>query len=123
MLNSVPTTSVEFSTYLLPRYLPSPCVLWARSADYGWMAEHRGTHSYRISPSGKFAVWTRSDADTPSVTRLVSLPEHNVIETLEDNAELHAKIDALKLAPVEFFEVEIEEGVASTCEWIKLKVK
>ena len=74
-------------------------------------SEHRGTHSYRISPSGKFAVWTRSDADTPSVTSLVSLPEHNVIKTLEDNAELHAKIDALELAPVEFFDVEIEEGV------------
>ena len=74
-------------------------------------SEHRGTHSYRISPSGKFAVWTRSDADTPSVTRLVSLPDHTIIKTLEDNAELHTKIDALKLAPVEFFEVEISEGI------------
>ena len=74
-------------------------------------SEHRGTHSYRISPSGKFAVWTRSDADTPSVTRLVSLPKHTIIKALEDNAELHTKINALKLAPVEFFEVEIEEGI------------
>lgn len=74
-------------------------------------SERRGTHSYRISPSGDFAVWTRSDADTPSITRLVSLPDHAVIKTLEGNLELHAKIRALNLAPVEFFDVQIEEGV------------
>ncbi|MED5419561.1 MAG: DPP IV N-terminal domain-containing protein, partial [Verrucomicrobiota bacterium] len=73
--------------------------------------EKRGTHSYRISPTGAFAVWTRSDADTPSVTRLISLPDHKVIKVLEDNADLHRRVDALKLAPVEFFQVEIAEGI------------
>jgi dipeptidyl-peptidase-4 len=73
--------------------------------------ETRGTHSYRISPTGDFAVWTRSDADTPSVTRLVSLPDHRIIRTLEDNADLHRKVTALKLAPVEFFQAEIGDEV------------
>ena len=74
-------------------------------------SEKRGTHRYLISPTGTFAVWTSSNADTPPLTRLVSLPDHKVIETLEDNAELHRKVAALDLAPVEFFEVEIAPGI------------
>lgn len=73
--------------------------------------ESRGTHSYRISPDGRFATWTASNADTPPVTRLITLPAHKVVQVLEANEELHQRVAALKLTPVEFFEVEIEEGV------------
>ena len=82
-------------------------------------AESRGTHRYRISPTGAFAVWTSSNADTPPVTRLVSLPDHKVVETLEDNAELHRTVAALGLAPVEFFEVEIAPGIRLPARCIK----
>ena len=74
-------------------------------------SEKRGTHSYRISPTGAFAVWTRSDADTPSVTSLIRLPDHRVIKILEANEELHRMVEALKLAPVEFFQVKIAEDI------------
>ena len=74
-------------------------------------SETRGTHRYHISPTGAFAVWTSSNADTPPVTRLVSLPDHKVIEILEDNADLHRAVSALEIAPVEFFEVEIAPGI------------
>lgn len=71
--------------------------------------EKRGTHAYNISPSGEFAIWTTSNFDEPSVTRLVSLPDHEVLETLEANAELIEKVDALRRTPSEFFYVDIGE--------------
>lgn len=73
--------------------------------------ETRGSHSYKISPDGKFAVWTASNADTPPVSRMVSLPDHGVVKTLQANKRLHRKVAALKLAPVEFFDVEIGDGI------------
>jgi len=74
-------------------------------------SETRGSHSYKISPDGKFAVWTASNADTPPVSRMVSLPDHVVLKTLQANKRLHQKVAALKLAPVEFFDVEIGDGI------------
>ena len=71
--------------------------------------EKRGTHSYNISPDGQFAIWTASNFDAPPVTRLVSLPDHEVQQVLEANAELHEKVDALQRSPSEFFYVDIGE--------------
>ena len=34
-----------------------------------------------------------------------------MIKVLEDNVDLHRRVDALKLAPVEFFQVEIAEDI------------
>ena len=75
-------------------------------------AEKRGTHSYNVSPDGAYAIYTSSTFDDPPVTRLVSLPEHETLEVLEDNEELVAKIEALDRSPSEFFYVDIGEGEA-----------
>jgi dipeptidyl-peptidase-4 len=70
-----------------------------------------GTHSYQISPDGKFAIHTYSTANEPSITDLVSLPDHKQIRVLAANKELRAKIDALKRTKAEFFKVDIGSGV------------
>ena len=36
----------------------------------------KGTHDYQISPDGAWAVHTFSTFDTPPVTELIRLPEH-----------------------------------------------
>ena len=71
-----------------------------------------GTHAYRFTPDARWALHTFSTFDTPPITELVCLPEHKRIKLFVDNAELCEKLDALDRKPVEFFRVEIEEGVA-----------
>ncbi len=73
--------------------------------------EFAGVHEYSISPNGKWAVHTRSSADQPPVVDLISLPDHAVVRTLEDNSELVAKLSKLAREPTEFFQVDIGEGV------------
>ncbi len=74
-------------------------------------AEHkRGTHSYNISPNGKYAILRSSDQDTVPVTSLISLPDHKVIKVLENNKELKEKFAKVKKSPSEFFYVDIGDG-------------
>ncbi len=70
-----------------------------------------GTHSYQISPGAKWAFHTYSTFDTPPVISLISLPDHKSVRILEANQSLHEKAAALKRQPVEFFRVNIEDGV------------
>ena len=70
-----------------------------------------GTHSYDISPNGRWAFHTRSAFDSPPVTDLVELPAHRAVRILEDNAALRANAAPLLKRPVEFFRVDIGEGV------------
>ncbi|MFC2132985.1 S9 family peptidase [Bacteroidota bacterium] len=72
--------------------------------------EQKGTHAYNISPDGKYAFHTFSNSNTPPVTQLISLPGHNTIRVVVDNAELKSKYDKLKIKPVEFFRITIEDG-------------
>ncbi|MGB6002770.1 MAG: S9 family peptidase, partial [Thermoanaerobaculia bacterium] len=74
-------------------------------------ADQPGTHSYDLSPDGKFAFHTYSRFDKPPVVDLVRLPEHQIVRILVDNAELRGKLTDLIESPVEFFQTEVEEGV------------
>lgn len=71
-----------------------------------------GTHSYQISPQAKWAFHTWSSFDSPPVVTLISLPDHQPVRLLEDNQTLHRNVAALKRQPVEFFRVDIGDGVA-----------
>ena len=55
-----------------------------------------GTHRYSISPTGKHALLTSSNSETPPITKLVTLPEHKVVKVLEDNSELKKQFNSLK---------------------------
>ncbi|MGB6642562.1 MAG: S9 family peptidase [Thermoanaerobaculia bacterium] len=74
-------------------------------------ADQPGTHSYDLSPDGKFAFHTYSRFDKPPVVDLVRLPEHQIVRILVDNAELRGKLTDLVESSVEFFQTEVEEGV------------
>jgi dipeptidyl-peptidase 4 len=72
--------------------------------------DQRGTHSYQVSPDGRWAFHTYSSIERPSVIELVGLPDHKVVRTFVDNKALLAKLDVLKGRPSEFFRVAVEDG-------------
>jgi dipeptidyl-peptidase-4 len=74
-------------------------------------ANEPGTHSYNISPDFRWAFHTFSSFDTPPVTDLVHLPDQKVQRILEDNSTLRSNLKDLISAPVEFFQLKLEEGV------------
>ncbi len=74
-------------------------------------SDQPGTHAYQISPNGKYARHSYSRAGTVPVIDLISLPDHKVIKTFVDNAELNEKLEALDRTPVEFIEIPIGDGI------------
>ncbi|MEA3420582.1 MAG: S9 family peptidase [Acidobacteriota bacterium] len=70
-----------------------------------------GTHSYQISENAGRAIHTFSSFGNPPVTELVSLPDHKTIRLLAENTKLRKKVKNLDRCPVEFFRVDIGNGV------------
>ncbi len=70
-----------------------------------------GYHSYTISPDGKWAFHIYSNFDTPPTADLVKLPSHKEVKILVSNSKLFANVKALKRRPVEFFKVDIGNGI------------
>ena len=71
----------------------------------------RGTHAYKISPNGRFALHTWSSLGVPEQVELVELPSHRTLRTLADNAALREKLASLQLGHDEFFRVNAGDGV------------
>ncbi|MBR0052482.1 MAG: S9 family peptidase [Bacteroidales bacterium] len=70
-----------------------------------------GTYSYNISPGAKYALCSYSNCATPRVYEMVSLPDHKVIRTLEDNEALKAVYASYGFRTREYFQVDIGEVV------------
>lgn len=70
-----------------------------------------GTNSYSLSGDAKFAVHSFSSNSTPPVTAIVALPSHETVCVLATNAKLKEKIDGLGLSALEFFRVDVGDGV------------
>ena len=68
-------------------------------------ADQSGQHSYNISPSGKWAVHTFSNTETPPVISMVSLPDHRSVRLITDNSRAKEQYRALGLNGKEFFQV------------------
>lgn len=81
------------------------------SAEKVTPAASQGTNAYDISPDGKWAFHTRSTFDTPPVTDLVELGVHRTVRVLEENALLRANAKPILKRPVEFFQLDIGDGV------------
>ncbi|QDT11838.1 S9 family peptidase [Planctomycetes bacterium K23_9] len=95
---------------------PTERYLWRASLDGNDVQRvspqgFAGVHSYKISPDAKWAVHTRSSADTPPITQLVSLPEHQVKRVLEDNHVLVEKLNALARTETEYFSIDIGDDI------------
>jgi dipeptidyl-peptidase-4 len=71
----------------------------------------KGTHKYQMSKDSRWAFHTYSSFDTPSIIKLVRLPEHKAVRILTDNSELRSKLSKLKKTPTEFFRIDIGDGV------------
>ena len=74
-------------------------------------AGQTGVHRYDISPSARWAFHTFGGLDTPPVTELVRLPDGRPVRTMAANEALKAKVDALQRKRVEFFKLDIGDGV------------
>ena len=73
--------------------------------------DQAGTHSYNISPNGRYAVHSWSSFGSPPTLEIVSLPDHRRVRILQENPELRARVNALEKGPREFFRVDIGSGV------------
>ncbi|MBI9073389.1 MAG: S9 family peptidase [Melioribacteraceae bacterium] len=73
--------------------------------------EFSGTSRYSISKNSAWAIHTASDFNSPSVTSLVSLPDHKVVRKLVENKKLKETVDALNITNAEFFTITTEDGV------------
>ena len=74
-------------------------------------SSNAGQSSYQISSDAKWGIQVFQNAVTPPIYSLISLPNHKEKRILEDNKELKAKFDALKLNPKEFVKVNIGDEV------------
>lgn len=61
-----------------------------------------GQHTYNMSPTGKWAVHTYSNAATPPVIDMVSFPKHQSVRLITDNAKGLQQYKALGVTPKEF---------------------
>jgi len=78
-----------------------------------------GWHAYQVSPNGKYALHTYSAAGSPRVEELVSLPDHQVLQTFVTGDQVRARLERLDRPAVEFFNVEASDGVSLDCWMMK----
>ena len=60
-------------------------------------ADQAGQHRYNMSPSGKWAVHTFSNAQTPPIIDMVAFPNHKSVRLITDNAKAREQWKALGL--------------------------
>lgn len=73
--------------------------------------EFSGSSSYQISGGANYAIHSFSSSNSVPISNLISLPNHKVIKKLIENKKLAETINALKKSPIEFFKVDIGDGV------------
>ncbi len=93
------------------RYLYRVSLDGASSPQLVTPANEQGSHSYDISPNGEWAFHKWSTFDRPPVTELIRLPDHQVVRSLEGNAELAKKVNQSLACPTEFFQTRIAGDV------------
>ena len=93
------------------RYLYRVRIDGSGNAERVTPSASQGTNSYDISPDGRWAFHTRSTFDSPPVTDLVELAGHRSVRRLQDNAVLRASAAPILGRPVEFFRLDIGDGI------------
>ena len=73
-------------------------------------ASQSGSHDYDIAPGARWALHTWSSFDQPPRIELVSLPRHQALRALVDNAELRTRLGTLRIGRVEFFHTTADDG-------------
>ncbi|QEL17934.1 S9 family peptidase [Limnoglobus roseus] len=93
------------------RYLFSTALDGSGPAERVTPANLPGSHDYSFSPDGATAVHTYSAFGTPPQVELVSMPDHKVIRPLAANEKVREAVGKLSQTPVEFFRVDVGNGV------------
>ncbi len=74
-------------------------------------ASQPGWHTYDVSPDAIWAIHRCSTFTTPPVVELIRLDDHRVVRVLADNGKLRKKLAELDSPGVEFFRVDIGNGL------------
>lgn len=74
-------------------------------------ADQSGSHRYQVAPDSKWAIHTFLNVNTPGTIDLVSLPKHKSVRMLAENTKLKERLSKLNVNPVEFFKVDIGDGI------------
>jgi dipeptidyl-peptidase-4 len=70
-----------------------------------------GTHAYDLAPTGRLAFHTYSRFDQPPAVDVVELPSHKSLRALTDTSKLTAALAPALKPAVEFFTIDIGDGV------------
>ncbi len=73
-------------------------------------AGQSGWHDYNIAPGARYAVHSYSSFGVPTVTQMIELPSHRVVETMVDNERLKQTVEELDRGRYEFFRVPADDG-------------
>lgn len=73
-------------------------------------ADQQGTHNYEISPYGRFATHSFSNARMAPMNELITLPDHKPIDPNNSISQTMMRIRPASM-DIEFFRVKTEEGV------------
>jgi dipeptidyl-peptidase-4 len=93
------------------RYLYRVRLVGSGAAERLTPAGEAGSHSYNLSPNRRWAFHTHSGFDTPPVTTLIELPDHDAVRPLVANEKLAGRVAVLARGPHEFFSVDVGNGV------------
>jgi len=69
--------------------------------------EFEGTNSYTLSGDAKFAVYSFSNANRPTLTKIIRLPEHVETTVLACNDDLWTNVKQIDLPAIEYFKVPL----------------
>ncbi|MEL4306715.1 S9 family peptidase [Joostella sp. CR20] len=70
-----------------------------------------GINTYDVAPNGAYAIHHHTNVNEPRTTRLIDLPKHETVITLEGNTHLKEKLQTLALPTTTFFKVTTSEGI------------
>jgi dipeptidyl-peptidase-4 len=69
-----------------------------------------GTHFYALAPKAKYAMHWHSSFGVPNAIDIVTLPKHQTVRSIADNAKLKATVTALAKGPASFVRVDAGDG-------------
>ena len=94
------------------RYLYRSPLSGDASAERLTPAGPSAVHAYNMSADARWAIHTWSRINEPPTRTLVSLPDHADRQVIIDNARARANLAATPQGDIEFFTVDIGDGVA-----------
>ena len=98
------------------RYLYSAKLLGKGEVTRLSPMDEAGQHRYNMSPTGKWAVHTYSNAATPPVIDMVAFPKHQSVRLIEANQEAKQQYAALGVNAKEF--IKVKSGDLTLDAWM-----